>query len=110
MRCCARWLPLLPAAAAAAAAPAAPALTSWALPPLAQHLGYFNNASAPSNRGFDEFYGYWEGESDYYTHEIGAPSFLDLHHNLDIDKTQGGVYSTTLFEAKIEVLALQHKQ
>ena len=53
--------------------------------------------------------GYWEGASDYYTHQIGEPSFLDLHDNLVLDKRQGSVYSTGLFESKVESLVLQHK-
>ena len=37
-------------------------------------VGYYNNASAPNNRGFDEFYGYWE-----VTPLIGTPpDFLDI--------------------------------
>ena len=52
------------------------------------HLGYFNNESCPTSRGFDSFYGYWEGVSDYYTHSVGVG--VDLHDNLLIDKSQSG--------------------
>ncbi|KAH8071574.1 sulfuric ester hydrolase [Aureococcus anophagefferens] len=32
------------------------------------HLGHYNNASTPLNRGFDSFYGFYSGGVDYLTH------------------------------------------
>lgn len=32
------------------------------------HLGHYNNASTPLNRGFDSFYGFYSGGVDYVTH------------------------------------------
>eukprot|EP00039_Didymoeca_costata_P000255 m.44843 g.44843 ORF g.44843 m.44843 type:complete len:447 (-) comp10152_c0_seq2:517-1857(-) len=31
------------------------------------HLGFFNKSFIPTNRGFDEFYGFYTGKEDYFT-------------------------------------------
>ena len=42
------------------------------------HLGYYKWEFTPTFRGFDSFYGYYEGAEDYFSHNrTGA---YDLHH------------------------------
>lgn len=32
------------------------------------HLGFYKEAYTPTKRGFDSFYGYWQGHQDYFSH------------------------------------------
>lgn len=41
-----------------------------------RHLGFYNWASTPTFRGFDSFYGFYEGSEDYFKHTTSA---WDLH-------------------------------
>ncbi|CAL1531381.1 unnamed protein product [Lymnaea stagnalis] len=45
------------------------------------HLGLYKKEYTPLNRGFDTFYGYWEGGEDYYTYYN-----CDTFHNKTIDE------------------------
>jgi len=83
------------------------------------HLGAHNQASLPTSRGFDEFYGYWYGWSDYWTHSsgIGGPGdcsagtcFLDMHDNLELDTTQNGTYATFRFSDKVDAALEKHQK
>lgn len=50
----------------------------------------------PTNRGFDDFYGFVNTGIDYYTHErYGVPS---MFRNLEPTEADKGTYCTTLFE------------
>ncbi|KAK8775789.1 hypothetical protein V5799_030865 [Amblyomma americanum] len=40
------------------------------------HLGYYMEDFTPTFRGFDSFYGYYNGDEDYYSHDIPYPLFL----------------------------------
>lgn len=33
------------------------------------HLGFFNKTYTPTYRGFESFFGYWQGHHDYFTHD-----------------------------------------
>ncbi|XP_049270276.1 arylsulfatase B [Rhipicephalus sanguineus] len=44
------------------------------------NLGYYTKSLTPMFRGFDSFYGYYNGEQDYYTHSITYPLFLMLSY------------------------------
>jgi len=83
------------------------------------HLGAHTNSSLPVHRGFDEWYGYWYGWSDYWTHSsgIGGPGdcqpgtcFLDLHENLTMDSSQNGSYATFRFSDKTREMLGRHKE
>lgn len=47
------------------------------------HLGFYQRAYTPLARGFDEHMGYFQGTTDYYTHDGygygGTPGGLDWH-------------------------------
>ena len=76
------------------------------------------SASATSNmtptyRGFDTFYGMYNGMGDYFTH-ISKQSGYDMHNdvgtNLTVDWSAKGIYSTHLFTDKtIEILKHHNK-
>ena len=38
------------------------------------HLGYCNISCTPNHRGFDTFFGFYNGYVDHYTHMIGEYS------------------------------------
>ena len=42
------------------------------------HLGLHKSAYLPTFRGFDSFYGYYEGSEDYWTHNFYGHG-LDFH-------------------------------
>ena len=49
------------------------------------HLGFFNGNYTPNYRGFDNYFGYYLGEEDYFTHfrsdaQSGKKGF-DFHNN-----------------------------
>ena len=72
------------------------------------HLGFCNFNMTPTYRGFDTFYGKYNGEGDYFTH-ISKKNGYDLHKDegtsLTIDWSANGTYSTHLFTDKtIEIL------
>lgn len=59
------------------------------------HLGAYNNASIPSRRGFNHWFGYYNGAEDYFTHQVGG--YLDLFDDevprFDFNNT----YGTSIF-------------
>ena len=73
------------------------------------HLGWYDWSITPLGRGFDSFYGYFQGDEDYYNHtvggEIGKTSGYDFWNDsaVDWDASAGTAapaiekYSTTLF-------------
>ena len=62
------------------------------------HLGMFSPQYLPQNRGFDSFYGYYLGKSDYWDHsDLETFWGLDLHDNGKPVFTQWGNYSTEMY-------------
>ena len=72
----------------------------------------------PQNRGFDSFYGFWEGGEDYYEKTIpgrpgpGAPIYYDFHFNENlVPKNESQYYSTVrkhkTFESKDDIYSLR---
>lgn len=59
------------------------------------HLGFYNWDSTPTYRGFDTFYGFYNGAEDHYTHV--QSHFLDFRDNKEIVKDMNGTYSVNAF-------------
>ena len=79
------------------------------------HLGFFKSEYTPTFRGFESFYGYYEGSEDYFLHTTGGG--YDLHRegrpNCGVGCTQvawddAGEYSTNLFAAEAVRLIQAH--
>lgn len=53
------------------------------------HLGFFEKEYTPTFRGFDSFYGYWTGKTDYWTHLSYEDYWgLDLRDNMQVTKNK----------------------
>ncbi|XP_066984783.1 arylsulfatase B-like [Macrobrachium rosenbergii] len=87
------------------------------------HLGFCSWDYTPTKRGFDTFYGFYNGAEDYYRHTrsiAGNPKrlaekrshsdgFLDLRNNTTPDGTKKGIYSTHLFASVAEDILRSRK-
>ncbi|CAL4065161.1 unnamed protein product, partial [Meganyctiphanes norvegica] len=74
------------------------------------HLGFCRDEYTPTGRGFDSFYGFYAGHSNYYSHRVmGGFDFHDanVHGNtrqpLDIE----GKYSTYVFADRVDEILVQ---
>ncbi|XP_070001050.1 arylsulfatase B [Penaeus vannamei] len=83
------------------------------------HLGFCSWDYTPTKRGFDTFYGYYNGAEDYFTHRRGYVAdsewpgkplprgkrdFLDLRNNTEPDGSKEEIYSAHLFASYVEDL------
>ena len=69
-------------------------------------MGFCAPEYLPHNRGFDSYYGIWNGQEDHYTHMLNES--LDLTLNMQPDWNQTGVYSTDLFAGRAERIIAEH--
>lgn len=76
------------------------------------HIGFSSVSRTPTYRGFDYFYGYYNGHIDYYTKEYGE--YQDLSENgelvtdtTDLDNT---THSAILFQTKVEKVLASHSE
>ena len=80
------------------------------------HLGFCNWSYTPTERGFDSFFGYYEGAEDYYTHRRGYTisktnlDGLDFRRNRDVVTNMNGSYSTEAFAAEAVSVINQHNK
>ncbi|CAL1279748.1 unnamed protein product [Larinioides sclopetarius] len=81
------------------------------------HLGYQKKTYTPNFRGFDTFFGYYNGLLDYYdyTHftksRINFPKYfygIDLHNETGEVKDVRGQYATNLFTDKAKDIIQNH--
>lgn len=79
------------------------------------HLGSWKWRYTPTYRGFDQFYGYYYGAEDYYTHS--ANGGYDLRNETKpfcgpdcskVDLKSNGTYSTFLFTQEAERMLKSH--
>ena len=70
------------------------------------HLGFCNWSYVPTYRGFDTFFGFYEGSQDYYTHQKCYRSKvfnnkiecgLNFRRNEELVTNMNGIYSTEAF-------------
>lgn len=80
------------------------------------HLGYFQEKYTPTHRGFDNFYGYYNGFVDYYNYtyiEIAgnfAPGY-DFRRNMEVNyDDKPGSYLTDLFTDEAVKVIKSHKK
>ena len=62
------------------------------------HLGFCNRKFTPTYRGFDSFYGFYNGAEDHLTHECKGG--YDFRSNIEVDWAAKGHYSTDLLTEK----------
>jgi arylsulfatase B len=72
------------------------------------HLGNFQKKYTPTMRGFDTFYGYYNGMIDYYTRDFsyGAYSGYDFRRNLDVcyDVKNGSYVTDVLTDEAVDII------
>ena len=56
------------------------------------HLGYNKWEYTPTYRGFDSFYGYYNGQEDHYTHKVF--DILDFRDNKEPVRDLNGKFAT----------------
>ncbi|XP_041472978.1 arylsulfatase I-like [Lytechinus variegatus] len=74
------------------------------------HLGYYAEEYIPTKRGFDSFFGYYNGRGDYFTHEdnkAGCAGY-DLHKNGEVYWSAFGQYSTEIFTREAQQIIMDH--
>ena len=83
-------------------------------------LGMHKWNYTPTYRGFDSFYGYYDGSEDYFNHSVKAVEFtgdrkekvsmfgVDFRNNTEAVMNKFGVYSTNLFTEVVERTIMKH--
>jgi len=83
------------------------------------HLGHYNNASTPLNRGFDYFYGFYSGGIDYVSHiseescddgdyHDNQTCYWDMWENYEPQMHIGGTHNTYLLQDKANTVIMEH--
>lgn len=76
------------------------------------HLGYFKKEYTPTERGFDTFYGFYNGEIGYYNHTLSEENHegLDFWDDSEPLWAECGNYSTNLFAERARQIIRKHDQ
>ena len=76
------------------------------------HLGMCKWEYTPTYRGFDSFYGYYNGMQDYFNHNYTVRgtqfSGIDFRNGTQPVTNKRGVYSTNIFTEEIEQIINKH--
>lgn len=78
------------------------------------HLGHFNEAYLPNERGFDRFYGFYGNCISYFSHisdlgECHNPDcFQDLRENTEPVRNQDGIHTTYVLNSAATRIIKQH--
>lgn len=70
------------------------------------HLGMYCNAATPTRRGFNHWFGYYNGAEDYWDHTLGG--YLDLHDDEVVDFSYNGTYGMDMFRDHAVMRIQQH--
>ncbi|KAK6191760.1 hypothetical protein SNE40_003362 [Patella caerulea] len=70
------------------------------------HLGFCNWNYTPTYRGFDSFYGYYNGQEDYYSHKIMFG--LDYRDDKKVVDDKEGVYSAFSYTERAKKIIESH--
>ncbi|KAH6939121.1 hypothetical protein HPB50_015775 [Hyalomma asiaticum] len=70
------------------------------------HLGSYKESLTPTCRGFDSFYGFYNGEEGYYSHTLnyGNHTGLDFWFNKEPMWSDSGNYSTSLYTKRAQTI------
>lgn len=68
------------------------------------HLGYHKWEYTPTYRGFDTFYGFYNGWGDHYSHEID--NILDLRDNKEAVRDLNGTFAAFAF-SKVMIMLFE---
>ncbi|XP_065294684.1 arylsulfatase B-like [Dermacentor albipictus] len=76
------------------------------------HLGYYKECMTPKHRGFDSFYGFYNGAEDYYTHNITYENHKghDIWLNNQPLFTDKGTYSSSLYTRRAEYIIKNRRE
>ncbi|KAJ7390387.1 hypothetical protein OS493_025640 [Desmophyllum pertusum] len=75
------------------------------------HLGFFEKEYTPTYRGFETFYGFWNGKEDYWDHTSLEDVWgTDLRDNMKAVKNETGHYGTELFSEVAERIIDTHNK
>ena len=74
------------------------------------HLGMCKWEYTPTYRGFDSFYGYYNGAEDYFKHDRSEGKYhgIDFRNNTEPVTNKSGLYSTNLFSEAIKQIINEH--
>ncbi|XP_068709022.1 arylsulfatase I-like [Montipora foliosa] len=73
------------------------------------HLGFFEKEYTPTYRGFETYYGFWNGKEDYWDHTSQEDVWgTDLRNNMKAVKNETGHYGTELYTEIAERIIETH--
>ncbi|XP_076040504.1 arylsulfatase B-like [Oratosquilla oratoria] len=72
------------------------------------HLGYCNEAFTPTHRGFDTYYGFFNGHEDYFQHNVSGG--YDFRDQEEVDWSAKGDYSNALYAERSKQIIRQSKE
>ncbi|KAL0281471.1 UNVERIFIED_CONTAM: hypothetical protein PYX00_002451 [Menopon gallinae] len=82
------------------------------------HLGYHTPDHVPNKRGFDSFFGYYNGYVEYFQYGVQQDFVVnnknysycgyDLHRNDDVDWKWKGKYATSVFTDRVQQIIENH--